>query len=45
MGGTSGMLLTALFTTTDVNTSGADGGFYGNGLQFGRTIWVSFAAP
>ena len=46
MGGTWGTLATGLFATLAINSSGADGLFYGNALQFLKqlaavaTIWV-----
>jgi Amt family ammonium transporter len=46
MGGTWGTLATGLFATIAVNSAGAEGLFYGNGIQFLKqlagvaTIWV-----
>eukprot|EP00878_Enallax_costatus_P013986 GHUV01014626.1.p2 GENE.GHUV01014626.1~~GHUV01014626.1.p2 ORF type:complete len:158 (+),score=37.42 GHUV01014626.1:863-1336(+) len=40
IGGTVGMICTALFATTSVNTAGADGAFYGHGLHFAKTLAV-----
>jgi ammonium transporter, Amt family len=46
MGGTWGTLATGLFATVAVNSAGADGLFYGNGIQFLKqlagvaAIWV-----
>jgi len=36
--GVCGSLLTGLFATLEVNSSGADGAFYGNGKQFGYQL-------
>jgi Amt family ammonium transporter len=38
VGGTTGMILTSLFATTSVNSLGFDGGFYGGGTLFWKTI-------
>uniref|UniRef100_A0A383VXJ7 Ammonium transporter n=1 Tax=Tetradesmus obliquus TaxID=3088 RepID=A0A383VXJ7_TETOB len=40
VGGTVGMICTALFTTTSVNPAGAQGAFYGNPLLLGKTLLV-----
>lgn len=39
-GGTVGMICTSLFATTSVNAAGTDGGFYGHGLHFAKTLAV-----
>lgn len=39
-GGTTGMILTSLFSTLTANSAGVDGAFYGNGLQLGKTLAV-----
>ncbi|KAI8462540.1 MAG: ammonium transporter [Monoraphidium minutum] len=40
VGGTVGMILTALFTTTSVNEFGFDGAFYGNPVILGKCLLV-----
>lgn len=40
IGGTTGMLLTSLFQTVQANPGAIDGGFYGNGVEFGKALLV-----
>lgn len=43
VGGTVGMVCTALFCTTGANTGGAMGAFYNNPLELAKTLAVLFA--
>jgi len=38
LGGTTGMVLTSLFSTTGVNSAGIDGAFYGNPMLLGHHL-------
>lgn len=40
VGGTVGMIMTSLLSTTSVNAGGADGAFYGNWIELGKTLLV-----
>lgn len=40
IGGTVGMILTALFSTVSVNSAAVDGAFYGNGVELGKCLLV-----
>lgn len=44
VGGTTGMILTSLLSTTSVNAAGVDGAYYGKWSELGTTLLVLVCA-